>query len=97
MNIEDKSRLRKLKKEEGESHISGGEYAQRLQDYYEKQTNAEGGDLFGWAKKPIAPVSSVEEDEDPIAALLRSNARVFERNSSSKLLKPGARLEYTKL
>ena len=45
----------------------------------------------------MAVVSSVQEDEDPIAALLRSNARVFERNSSSKLLKPGSRLEYTKL
>ncbi len=27
VNIEDKSRLRKLKREEGETHISGGEYA----------------------------------------------------------------------
>jgi len=35
VNIEDKSRLRKLKKEEGETHISGADYAQRLQAYYQ--------------------------------------------------------------
>ncbi len=42
-------------------------------------------------------MSKDAEDEDPIAALLRSNVKVFEHNSASKLLKPGARLEYTKL
>ena len=65
VNIEDKSRLRKLKREEGETQITGGEYAQRLQDYYEKQqqhtaTTAGGGagDLFGWAKKAPASILS---------------------------------------
>ena len=62
VNIEDKSRLRKLKREEGETQITGGEYAQRLQEYYEKQTASgeagDGGDLFGWAKKPPASVIS---------------------------------------
>jgi hypothetical protein len=63
VNIEDKSRLRKLKREEGETQITGGEYAQRLQEYYEKQTAAsgeagDGGDLFGWAKKPPASLIS---------------------------------------
>jgi hypothetical protein len=60
--------------------------------------DGDGSDLFGWAKKPIVQaVSKDAEDEDPIAALLRSNVKVFEKNSASKLLKPGARLDYTKL
>jgi hypothetical protein len=60
VNIEDKSRLRKLKREEGETQITGGEYAQRLQEFYEKQTATgdAGGDLFGWAKKPAASALS---------------------------------------
>ena len=37
-----------------------------------------------------------EEELDPIEALLRSNARVFSKGQS-KLLKPGSKLEYTKL
>ena len=65
VNIEDRSRLRKLKREEGETQITGGEYAQRLQEYYEKQTAAASGeaagdgDLFGWAKKP--PTSAISK------------------------------------
>ena len=61
VNIEDKSRLRKLKREEGETQITGGEYAQRLQEFYEKQQTSSGdaaGDLFGWAKRPAASALS---------------------------------------
>ena len=61
VNIEDKSRLRKLKREEGETQITGGEYAQRLQEFYEKQQIPSGdaaGDLFGWAKRPAASALS---------------------------------------
>jgi hypothetical protein len=61
--------------------------------------DGDGGDLFGWAKKSIVPAVSkaAADEEDPIAALLRSNVKVFEHKAASKLLKPGARLEYTKL
>jgi hypothetical protein len=34
VSIEDVSRLRKLKKEEGEKEIRGKEYADRLKQYY---------------------------------------------------------------
>ena len=39
VRIEDSSRLRKLKKEEAEQEITGEQYAQRLQEYYNGQTN----------------------------------------------------------
>jgi hypothetical protein len=49
VNIEDSSRLRKLKKEEGETHVTGDIYMRRLQDHY--NTNASGAaDLYAWAK-----------------------------------------------
>ena len=61
VNIEDRSRLRKMKREESETQITGGKYAQRLQEYYEKHTasgNAGGGDLYRWATKPPASAIS---------------------------------------
>jgi len=36
VRIEDSSRLRKLKKDEAEEEITGGQYAQRLQEYYQQ-------------------------------------------------------------
>ena len=36
VSIEDVSRLRKLKKEEGEKEIKGKDYANRLKEYYQK-------------------------------------------------------------
>ena len=101
VRIEDASRLRKLKKEEAETQISGKQYAERLQEYYEKNVaggeDREDGDLFSWAKqKPAQLKNQEEEDEDPIAKLLKSNARVFDK-TSNKRLKPGNRLDYTKL
>lgn len=57
VNIEDSSRLRKLKKLEAESHITGEQYAKRLQEHYEKthgqQDDDQDTDLFSWAKKPL--------------------------------------------
>lgn len=80
VNIEDSSRLRKLKNEEAETHISGEQYTQRLQKYYEKATGQDHeNDLFSWAK-PVVKQFHMEtepEDEDPISKLLKSNTKVF--------------------
>ena len=87
MNIEDSSRLRKLKKEEGETHVSGETYMKRLQEHYTTTTAA--GDLFAWAKPQQVQQDAVEsEDEDPITKLLKSNTKAFSRNTIG-LLKPG--------
>lgn len=95
VNIENQSRLRKLKKEEGETHVSGETYMKRLQEHYSATTGA--GDLFAWAKPQAAEkADESEEDEDPIAKLLKSNTKAFSKGSIG-LLKPGQRLEYTKL
>lgn len=81
INIEDKSRLRKLKKSEAETSVSGSEYAHRMQEYYEK-TTAPVAELFSWAKPKVEAIQKDTED-DPIAALLRSNVKVFESHKQS--------------
>ena len=48
VSIEDVSRLRKLKKEEGETRIKGAEYADRLKEYYQKVQSEHS--MFDWAK-----------------------------------------------
>ena len=48
IDIESKSRLRKLKQTEAESSVTGGEYQERLQQFYEEKVN--GHAMFDWAK-----------------------------------------------
>ena len=48
VSIEDVSRLRKLKKEEGETKIKGADYADRLKEYYQKVQSEHS--MFDWAK-----------------------------------------------
>ena len=96
VSIEDKSRLRKLKTKEDETHIRGNEYAKRLEDQYSKII--EGNELFGWAALPqqrsMIVEEAVEEDLDPIAQLLKSNTSIFRKHDS--ILKSG-KLDFTKL
>ncbi|TNV73453.1 hypothetical protein FGO68_gene12597 [Halteria grandinella] len=97
VNIEDRSRLRKLKKEEGETLVTGDIYMKRLQDHYNTTSGA--ADLFAWAKpQPPKPSHHSEniDEEDPITQLLKSNTSVFSSHTTG-LLKPGQRLDYTKL
>lgn len=100
VNIEDMSRLRKLKREEGETHVSGQVYAQRLQEQYTKTSTEGAADLFAWAKPMIHKMSTDDEEpeeEDPITKLLKSNTSVFAKGTHTGLLKPGEKLAYTKL
>ena len=48
IDIDSKSRLRKLKATEAETTVSGTEYQQRLQAFYEEKIN--GHAMFDWAK-----------------------------------------------
>ena len=64
----------------------------RLQEHYTKTTGE--GDIFAWAKPK--PIQHEDEEEDPITKLLKSNTQVFAKETIG-LLKPGQRLEYTKL
>ena len=99
MRLEDTSRLRKLKKEEAEQEITGKQYAERLQDFYSAQlVENQDNDIFSWAKPKPAVLAAKEVDLDPISLLLKSNARVFEKQSNNKILKAGDnRLDYSKL
>ena len=99
VRLEDTYRLRKLKKEEAEQEITGQQYAERLQDFYTTQlVENQDNDIFSWAKAKPAMSAKKEVDLDPISLLLKSNARVFEKQSINKILKAGEnRLDYSKL
>ncbi|CDW85091.1 u3 small nucleolar rna-associated protein 18 homolog [Stylonychia lemnae] len=97
VNIEDKSRLRKLKQTESEKQIKGNEYAERLQDQYSKMTG--GSELFSWAALPtqdgnVLSVAQDDEDDDPITKLLKSNANVYQKKDL--ILKP-EKLNFSRL
>lgn len=95
VNIEDKSRLRKLKQTEDEKQIKGSEYAERLQEQYSKIVG--GTELFSWANLPKESASTGiadEEDDDPISKLLKSNTSVF--NKKDQILKQ-EKLEFSRL
>jgi hypothetical protein len=54
VRLEDTSRLRKLKKEEAEQHITGQQNAERLQDYYSAQLlENQDKDIFSLANPKI--------------------------------------------
>jgi hypothetical protein len=53
-----------LKKTEKETHITGEQYTERLQEHFNNNTP----DIYSWAKKPTSTSNVVkEEEEDPIA------------------------------
>lgn len=73
VDIENRSRLRKLKKEENEKELLGDEYTKRLQEQYLKIQGEH--QMFQWAKPKEE--RSEDEDSDPIGDLLKSNTSVF--------------------
>lgn len=73
VDIENRSRLRKLKKEENEKELLGDEYTKRLQEQYLKIQGEHR--MFQWAK--LKEERSEDEDSDPIGDLLKSNTSVF--------------------
>lgn len=77
VDIESKSRLRKLKQTEDEKEVDGGEYTKRLQEAYLKIQGEHS--MFSWAKQPEKEAVSDNdgEDSDPIGDLLKSNTSVF--------------------
>lgn len=74
VDIEHKSRLRKLKASEEETEVKGDEYSKRLQETYIKMQGQHS--MFEWAKQTPHEESD-PEDSDPIGDLLKSNTSVF--------------------
>ena len=75
VNINDVSRLRKLKTSEAETKIKGDQYQQRLKAQYNSIVGST--DLFNWAQAgsettedTTRKVSSIGSEVDPITALL---------------------------
>ena len=79
------SRLKKLKKEEGEKVVTGIEYQERLREQQQKIIGS--SDLFGWAKKDQSQIDEGAdlsgnqdqgaEEMDPIQKLLQSTTSIF--------------------
>jgi succinate dehydrogenase flavin-adding protein (antitoxin of CptAB toxin-antitoxin module) len=60
VRLEDTSRLRKLKKEEAEQHITGQQYAERLQHFYSAQLlDNQDNDIFSWANPKTTTTATV--------------------------------------
>ena len=77
VDIDSKSRLRKLKATEAETSVDGAEYQRRLQETYTKLHSAHS--MFQWAQQAKDDSDAAEDssDEDAIGTLLKSNTSVF--------------------
>ena len=50
INLNKRNKLRKLKKEIGESEITNEEYESRIREHYNNMVNIKYNDLYKWAK-----------------------------------------------
>ena len=82
IDIDSKSRTRKMKATEEETEVKGEEYTKRLQEFYNSKLQGQHS-MFDWAhqeKEQPSDDDDQQEDSsiDPIANLLKSNTNVFE-------------------
>lgn len=76
VDIDSKSRLRKLKQTEAEKVVDGDEYSKRLQEQYLKIQGEHS--MFEWARQPsVINKNEDDSEEDPIADLLKTNTSIF--------------------
>ena len=97
VDIDSKSRLRKLKRTEAETNVDGAEYTRRLQETYAKLQSAHS--MFQWANTQQArgdesDAAEASSDEDAIGNLLKSNTSVL--GSRTQQLRPGT-LDFKKV
>lgn len=86
VSLDGVSRLRKLKQKEKKEVVNAVEFERRLKDQYKTITEGgtAGNGLFNWAKNTEEKGGQTNEDEfdDPIARLLKTNTRVFSKQST---------------
>ena len=97
INLNKRNKLRKLKKDIGESKISGEEYELRIREQYNNMINIKNTDLYKWAEDEENEDATTNENEsgkinegDDLENLLKTNKSIINENkilADSNILK----------
>ena len=101
INLNKRNKLRKLKKDIGESKISGEEYELRIREQYNNMININNTDLYKWAEDEENEDTTTNENDllkankegDDLENLLRTNKSIVNEN---KILENSNILKYQK-
>ena len=97
VNLNKTNKLRKLKKEIGESKITSEEYELRIRDHYNNMNNIKNNDLYKWAEDEenedanTNDISGANQEGDDLENLLRTNKSILNEN---KILTNSNNLKY---
>ena len=97
INLNKTNKLRKLKKEIGESKITSEEYELRIRDHYNNLNNIKNNDLYKWAEDEenedanTNDISGANQEGDDLENLLRTNKSILNEN---KILTNSNNLKY---
>ena len=97
INLNKTNKLRKLKKEIGESKITSEEYELRIRDHYNNMNNIKNNDLYKWAEDEenedanTNDISGANQEGDDLENLLRTNKYILNEN---KILTNSNNLKY---
>ena len=85
INLNKTNKLRKLKKDIGESKISSEEYESRIREHYNNMNNIKNNDLYKWAEDEEDNNSTNNENDlskegDDLEKLLRTNKSILNEN-----------------
>ena len=108
INLNKTNKLRKLKKDIGESKISTEEYELRIREHYNNMNNIKNNDLYKWAEDDENEDNTTNENDllkenqegDDLEKLLRTNKSVINENkilTSTNILKYQQCPQVTKL
>jgi WD40 repeat protein len=99
INLNKKNKLRKLKKEIGESNITNDEYESRIREHYNNMANINNNDLYKWAEDEENEDDTTNEDSgklnkegegEDLENLLKTNKSIINENkilTNSNILK----------
>jgi U3 small nucleolar RNA-associated protein 18 len=105
INLNKRNKLRKLKKQVGESKITNEEYESRIREHYNNMTNIKMNDLYKWAEDEDNEDDTTNEMEkgnqgDELENLLKTNKSIINENkilTNSNILKIHQCPQVTKL
>ena len=108
INLNKRNKLRKLKKEIGESKISKEEYESRIREHYNNMIDIKNNDLYKWAEEEENENDTTNENElgklnqegDELENLLKTNKSIINESkilTSSNILKIQQCPQVTKL
>ena len=105
INLNKTNKLRKLKKDIGESKISSEEYELRIREHYNNMNNIKNNDLYKWAEDDEENNNTTNDNDllnegDDLEKLLRTNKSIVNENkilTTSNILKYQQCPQVTKL